>query len=85
MTTETPTTSGDTHTHPDGTGQHRARRTVANPVLWVVLIVSGALNAASNILGWNTLVGVGFGLVAVGCAVALIARHHRRRSDRRAG
>jgi hypothetical protein len=84
MTTETHPTSGDTHTDPDGTGQHRAPRTVSGPVLWVVLVLSVALNAAASILGWPMLVGVGFGLVAVGCAVALITRHHRRRSDRRA-
>jgi len=47
-----------------------------NRLLWAVLIIGGVLNAALSTV--NVYVGMAFGVVALGCAVALITRHYRR-------
>ena len=52
------------------TGRTRTR------LLWVVLVLSAAVNAALSTV--NVYLGLGFGIIALGCAVALITRHYRR-------
>jgi hypothetical protein len=79
MTTETHRRSEGIHAN--RSGQHSAPRTASSIVLWMILILSAAGNAASNIIGYNTLVGIGFGLVTVGCSAALIIRHHQQRRN----
>ncbi|MCP2170049.1 hypothetical protein LX83_006937 [Goodfellowiella coeruleoviolacea] len=52
---------------------------VLRPVLWLVLVVSAAGNAVFSSLDDTVLVGIGLGLVTLGCAVALAVHHYRRR------
>jgi hypothetical protein len=59
----------------DATQRDRSRR--GAPLLWVVLAVAAALNAAFSVV--NPFVGTAFGVVVLGCAVALVARHYRGR------
>ena len=49
------------------------------PALWLLLIVSAAANAVSSILGLHLAVGIGFGLVTLGCIAALVSHHYRAR------
>jgi hypothetical protein len=50
------------------------------PVLWLVLFLSAAANAAVSSIGANPLAGVGFGVVTLACAVTLVVHHYRNRS-----
>jgi hypothetical protein len=59
--------------HPDSANR------LLRPVLWLVLSVSAVANAASSSIGLNAFVGIGFGLITLGCAATLIVHHHRRR------
>jgi len=45
-------------------------------LLWVVLAISATLNAAFSMV--NVYLGVGFGVIVLGCAIALITHHYRR-------
>ncbi|MEU7895341.1 hypothetical protein AB0B45_21100 [Nonomuraea sp. NPDC049152] len=52
-------------------------------LLWVVFIVSAATNIVGNTIGGtSTLVGMGAGIIAVGCIAGLITHHFvaRRRA-----
>jgi hypothetical protein len=62
---------------PDASAQGR----IVRPVLWLVLVVSTAANAVASTTGINMFVGIGSGLVALACAIALSVHHyqHRRR------
>ncbi|WP_199853043.1 hypothetical protein [Plantactinospora sp. BC1] len=66
---------------PDPTVQpdHAAGRRVLRPLLWTVLIVSAAANGVSSITGLPALVGIGFGVVTLGCVAALVVHHYRHR------
>jgi hypothetical protein len=48
-------------------------------VLWLVLVLSAAANAVTSNLGISPLVGIGFGLVTLGSATALIVHHYQNR------
>ncbi|WP_162642201.1 hypothetical protein [Streptosporangium sp. 'caverna'] len=48
-------------------------------VLWVVLVISGVLNVVTSITVANMFVGMGFGLVALACIVALVVQHFKHR------
>ncbi|WP_327000445.1 hypothetical protein OHA72_35665 [Dactylosporangium sp. NBC_01737] len=56
-----------------------SRGGMLRPVLWLLLILSAAANATVNTAGGNALLGVGFGLVTLACAAALVVHHYRRR------
>jgi hypothetical protein len=58
------------------TEQQITARRNRNRLLWVVLAISAALNAAFSMV--NVYLGVGFGVIVLGCAIALITRHYRR-------
>jgi len=58
------------------TEQQITDRRSRNRVLWVVLAISAALNAALSAV--NVYLAMGFGVIVLGCAVALITRHYRR-------
>jgi hypothetical protein len=47
-----------------------------NRLLWVVLVITAAVNAGLSTV--NVYLGLVFGVIALGCAVALITRHYRR-------
>ena len=65
---------------PADPARHAAPRGgLLRPALWLLLIVSAAANAASSLLDLHPLVGIGFGVVTLGCIAALIARHYRSR------
>jgi hypothetical protein len=49
------------------------------PLLWLGLVVSGAVNIVTSSMDINVLIGIGFGLVALSCGVALIVDHYRNR------
>ncbi|MFY1618337.1 hypothetical protein [Micromonospora sp. WMMD736] len=49
------------------------------PLLWLVLLLSAATNAALTTVVGNPWIGSAFGVVAVLCAGALIAHHRRHR------
>ena len=49
------------------------------PVLWLVLVISAAANMVTSTANLNPFVGVGFGLIALACATALIVHHYRLR------
>jgi hypothetical protein len=57
------------------------RRGIVRPVLWLLLVISAAGNVATSNIGLNMMIGIGFGLVTLACAAALIVDHyqHRRR------
>jgi Flp pilus assembly protein TadB len=65
-------------TNPDGPA---AGNSALRPVLWLVLVVSAAINVVVSTTGLNLLIGLGAGLVTLACATALIVHHyqHRRR------
>ena len=54
---------------------------VLRPVLWLLLIVSAAANATVSAAGANVLAGIGFGLITLACATALVVHHYRHREQ----
>jgi hypothetical protein len=48
-------------------------------VLWLVLIVSAAANAAISSAGLNPFVAAGFGVVTLASAAALVVHHYQHR------
>ena len=68
------TPGGGNHDGDDRTG-------VLRPVLWLVLIVSAAANATVSAVGANVLAGIGFGVITLAYAVALVVHHYRHRGD----
>ena len=60
----------------DGSARERAHR----PLLWFVLVVSAAANSISSTSHLNMLFGVGFGMITLACAIALVVDHYRRRA-----
>ncbi|GAA0907635.1 hypothetical protein Vau01_086870 [Virgisporangium aurantiacum] len=49
------------------------------PVLWLVLILSAAANATASAAGASAIASVGFGVITLGCAAALVVHHYRGR------
>jgi hypothetical protein len=66
---------------PDSAPPAIERRGSLRPVLWLLLVISAAGNVATSNIGLNMMIGIGFGLVTMACAAALIVDHyqHRRR------
>jgi hypothetical protein len=66
---------------PDSAPPAIERRGSLRPVLWLLLVISAAGNVATSNIGLNMMIGIGFGLVTMACAAALIVNHyqHRRR------
>ncbi|WP_371782638.1 hypothetical protein [Streptosporangium subroseum] len=56
-----------------------ARGGKLRPVLWAVLVISGVLNVVTSITVANVFVGMGFGLVALACIVALVVQSYKHR------
>jgi hypothetical protein len=54
-------------------------RGALRPLLWLLLMVSVAVNAASSAADVNIAVGVTSGLIVLACAAGLIVDHYRRR------
>lgn len=50
------------------------------PTLWLVLILSAAANATTSAAGANVFASVGFGLITLACAAALVVHHYRHRA-----
>lgn len=57
----------------------KTRGTLLRPVLWAVLILSLAANAALSGLGISVVLGAVSGVVALTCGAALAAHHYRNR------
>ncbi|WBQ02631.1 hypothetical protein [Kribbella sp. CA-293567] len=53
------------------------RRTPLRTALWIGLFVSAAANATLSSIGVSPFIGVGFGLVALGCIAGLIVHHYK--------
>jgi hypothetical protein len=64
---------------PATTGNERGG--VLRPVLWLVLVVSAALNAVFSSTGENPAIGIGFGVVALAAITGLIVHHYRGRRN----
>ncbi|MET0418141.1 MAG: hypothetical protein ABW022_19185 [Actinoplanes sp.] len=54
-------------------------RGLLRPILWVVLVLSTAANAAASSIGVHPLIGAGFGAVTLACIAVLITHHYRHR------
>ncbi|BBH67927.1 hypothetical protein ACTI_46120 [Actinoplanes sp. OR16] len=48
------------------------------PALWLLLIISLAINAVTSSIG-ATVVSLAFGLITLACGAGLVADHYRRR------
>ncbi|GII82356.1 hypothetical protein Ssi03_03460 [Sphaerisporangium siamense] len=59
---------------PDG-----AQPGLARVVLWLVLLLSAVGGMVAHLADLSGFIGAGFGLVALGCAAALIGRHRKGR------
>lgn len=57
----------------------RAEGGILRPVLWVLLVISGAANVVTSSAAFPVLVGIGFGLLTCAFGAALIVGHYRRR------
>jgi hypothetical protein len=66
---------------PDSAPPAIERRGTLRPMLWLLLVISAAGNVVTSNIGLNVMIGIGFGLVTLACAAALIVGHyqHRRR------
>jgi hypothetical protein len=81
--------SNKEHTMADINGTQDATQTPEQPVgtrngvlhlaLWAVLVISGVLNVVTSITVANIFVGMGFGLVALACIVALVVQYYKHR------
>jgi hypothetical protein len=69
----------DFQQNPATTGDQRGG--VLRPVLWLVLVVSAALNAVFSSTGQNPALGIGFGVVALAAITGLIVHHYRSRRN----
>jgi hypothetical protein len=49
------------------------------PVLWLVLILSAAADATTSAVGASPFASVGFGVITLASAIALVVHHYRRR------
>ncbi len=49
------------------------------PMLWILLTISVVCNIVISSADVNVLVGIGFGLVTLGCVAALITHRHLHR------
>ena len=71
----------DTSSESDGKAEaDPGEQSLLRPVLWIVLVLSAAANAAMSSIGANPLAGAGFGLITLACAVTLVVHHYRNRS-----
>ena len=52
---------------------------VLRPVLWLLVVLSGAANIATQSMGLNPFVSIGFGVLTVSFGVALGMHHYRHR------
>ncbi|WP_206337525.1 hypothetical protein [Streptomyces sp. Z26] len=56
-----------------------SERAWLRPVLWTVLVVCAAANAVFSGTGASVAAGIGFGLLTLACATALVVHHYRGR------
>lgn len=52
---------------------------VLRPVLWLLVVLSGAANVVTQSMDLNPFIGVGFGVLTVSFGVALGVHHYRHR------
>ncbi|GLZ15615.1 hypothetical protein Acsp04_58500 [Actinomadura sp. NBRC 104425] len=52
---------------------------IVRPLLWALLIISGACNMVLSGSGVNTAAGIASGAVTLAIAIALITHHYRTR------
>ncbi|GII60888.1 hypothetical protein Skr01_09730 [Sphaerisporangium krabiense] len=64
---------------PHSSPKDGAQRGAARVVLWLVLLLSAVGGMVAHVADLNGFITAGFGLVALGCAAALIARHRKSR------
>lgn len=62
-------------------GTTTARTGAFRPVLWLLLIVSIAVNGISSAMELNPGIGIASGVLMLGCATTLITDHRRRRQS----
>ncbi|HTI22103.1 MAG TPA: hypothetical protein VL652_14000 [Kutzneria sp.] len=54
--------------------------TTTRIILWVLLLISAVGNVVMSASGLHVLIGIGFGLLTLGFATALVVDHRRRRA-----
>ncbi|GAA5067043.1 hypothetical protein HNP84_001060 [Thermocatellispora tengchongensis] len=64
---------------PEAAARGTAQGALLRPVLWSLLVLSGAVNTVVSAADVNVVVSVLFGLATVGCAAGLIVHHYRFR------
>lgn len=74
--TQSPSRSGDRN---GDTSPRRSRHTV-RVVLWLLIVLGAAANAATSFGPFHPLVSVAFGLSTVVCIVLLVMHHVRHRN-----
>jgi hypothetical protein len=57
----------------------RSPGSIMRPVLWVLLVISGACNVVTSSMNISVLIGIAFGLFTLACGAALVVDHYRRR------
>jgi hypothetical protein len=70
---------GGTSDTPQAIRSHRERGSIMRPVLWVLLVISGACNVVTSSMNIPVLIGIAFGLLTLACGAALVVDHYRRR------
>lgn len=69
----------DVEPAPVGVRNRERRGGFVRPLLWVLLVVSGAANSVTSFGGVNVWIHLGFGVVTLLCVVALVVHHLRGR------
>ncbi|GAA3254559.1 hypothetical protein [Nonomuraea helvata] len=52
---------------------------ISRPVLWLLLAVFAVCNMVTSTVGANVFIGIGFGLLTLACAAALVRGHYASR------
>ncbi|MEU3168410.1 hypothetical protein [Streptosporangium sp. NPDC006930] len=65
---------------PPSTRPADARSGMVRPVLWTLLMVGVVCNIVTSTSDLNVFIGIGFGMIVLACAAALVTHHylHRR-------
>jgi hypothetical protein len=63
------------------TPETRPSRGRLRPVLWLLLAVSAVCDIVTSNIDVNVFIGIGFGLLTLAFAAALIAHHYRHRRN----
>ncbi|MEV4530790.1 hypothetical protein [Streptosporangium sp. NPDC049304] len=65
---------------PPSTRLADARSGMVRPMLWTLLMIGVVCNIVTSTSDLNVFIGIGFGMIVLACAAALVTHHylHRR-------